>query len=198
MRAALRRYEPRDFDALYNVCVRTAAIGDDLTPAIGDRLLPGHVYAGPYGVLEPDLAFVVEDVEAVGGYIVGTDDTAGFEARCESEWFPALRERYPEGSGAGDVDNRLIAVIHHPPRQDSAIVADYPAHLHIDLVPRLQGQGWGRLLVERFTDAVRSRGASGLHVGVNPANQPALAFYARVGFDVLRTDDRSVILGRRL
>ena len=31
-----------------------------------------------------------------------------------------------------------------------AEVADYPAHLHIDLLPELQGQGFGRALIRRL------------------------------------------------
>jgi ribosomal protein S18 acetylase RimI-like enzyme len=196
--ARLRPFEQGDLEALYDVCVRTAANGDDLTQRIGDPLLPGHVYAAPYCRFEPGLAFVVEDELGVGGYIVGTDDTSAFEARCGSEWWPALRSRYPAGSGVTDVDRRYIALIHQPPPQDEAIVGEYPAHLHIDLLPRLQGQGWGRTLVERFTEAVGDRGATGVHLGVGATNHRAFAFYRRVGFRELRRDESSIILGRRL
>jgi ribosomal protein S18 acetylase RimI-like enzyme len=195
---AIRPYEPRDLDALYDVCVRTAADGDDLTDAMDDPLLPGHVYAAPYGVLEPGMAFVVEDDEGVGGYVVGTVDTAAFESRCEAEWLPALRTRYPAGSGSRDADRRYIAWIHDAPRQDAAIVAEYPAHLHIDLLPRLQGHGLGRALIERFNAAAAAGGACGVHLGVSATNERAVAFYRHVGFETLRGDDRSLVLGRRL
>src|SRR5688572_11503081 len=102
----IRPYEPRDLDALYDVCVRTAADGDDLTGQIGDPLLPGHVYSAPYGVLEPAMAFVLEDDDGVGGYVVGAVDTTAFEGRLEADWFPALRSQYPAGSGARDADRR--------------------------------------------------------------------------------------------
>lgn len=196
MNAIIRAYRHVDLDALYDVCVRTADRGDDLTGAIADPLLPGHLYAGPYGVLEPESAFVVEDADGVGGYIVGTTDTVAFERRLETEWFPALRSRYPEGSG-GAVENLFIAVIHHPVQQDPAIVADYPAHLHIDLTPRVQGKGLGRRLIEMFCDEMQQRGVGGVHLGVNPRNHRALAFYAHVGFAELSNDGGSVLLGRR-
>ena len=38
---------------------------------------------------------------------------------------------------------------------------DYPAHLHIDLLPEVQGQGWGRLLIATLVDALRERGVAG-------------------------------------
>lgn len=198
MPAAIRPYESRDLDALYDVCVRTAADGDDLTGQIDDPSLPGEVYAAPYGVLEPELAFVVEDEHGVGGYVVGTPDTAAFEQRCEDEWLPHVRARSPIGSGATPADRRYIALIHEFPRQDGAIVAEYPAHLHIDLLPRVQGRGLGRALIERFTAAAIAGGVDGVHLGVSATNANALAFYRHLRFDTLRTDPMSLVLGRRL
>lgn len=194
----IRPYEARDLDALYDVCVRTAADGGDLTDAIGDPSLPGHVYAAPYGVLEPEMAFVVEDADGVGGYVVGALDTIAFEERLGTEWFPALRARYPAGSGATDADRRYIALIHDSPPQDAVIVTDYPAHLHIDLLPRVQGIGLGRALIEQFVAAAIAGGATGVHFGVGATNSRALAFYRHLGFEALLTDSHSLVLGRRL
>jgi len=198
MSATIRPYSPADLEALYDVCVRTAASGDDLTPLIGDRRLPGHLYAAPYGVLQPQLAFVAVDAVGVGGYVVGTGDTAQFELSLESDWLPALRVRYPQGAARRDPDDRLISLLHHPPTQDAEVLDDHPAHLHIDLLPRVRGQGLGRQLIERFITEVARAGASGVHVGVNPANEPALAFYGRLGFEEIGTDRVSIVLGRRL
>lgn len=196
--ATIRPYSPADLEALYDVCVRTAASGDDLTPLIGDARLPGHLYAAPYGVLQPQLAFVVHDDLGVGGYVVGTADTAQFERRLEIDWLPALRVRYPEGSAGREPDDRLISLLHHPPTQHADVLGDYPAHLHIDLLPRVRGQGLGRALIERFILEVARAGASGVHVGVNPANERAVGFYGRLGFEKIREDHVSIVLGRRL
>ena len=193
----VRAYRSDDLAAIYDVCVRTADRGDDLTGALADPMLPGHLYAGPYGVLEPKSAFVAEDEEGVGGYIIGAADTAAFERRLELEWFPELRAKYPEGAGAGDMDNVFISMIHHPVIRDSAIAEDYPAHLHIDILPRLQGQGLGRRLIELFCDEMQRRGVTGVHFGVNPRNDRALGFYRHIAFDELSNDGTSVLLGRR-
>lgn len=197
MIANIRPYQPNDLDALYDICVRTAASGEDSWAAFGDPMLPGHLSAGPYGVLEPQLAFVAADADGVGGYVVGTADTAAFEARLETEWFPRLRDRYPKGSGSSDLDNQHISLLHHPAKADSDLVADYPAHLHIDLLPRLQKQGLGRQLIDRFGNEVRRRGAGGVHLAVNPLNHRALNFYAHLGFEELRAGSSSIVLGRR-
>jgi len=58
----IRRAEPRDIDALYEICLLTADSGVDATALYSDRKLPGYVWAAPYGELEPDFAFVLDDL----------------------------------------------------------------------------------------------------------------------------------------
>ena len=71
-----------------------SAVADQGTASMFDdpRIL-GHVFAAPYGVFEPSLAFVADDEAGVGGYIVGALDSRAFEERLEAEWWPALRDR---------------------------------------------------------------------------------------------------------
>src|SRR5258706_13095644 len=89
--AEIRPYRPADLEALYDICLKTGDSGQDASPLYRDAKLVGHLYAAPYGVLEPTSAFVVEDQAGVGGYIVGAADTAAFAARAEAEWWPKLR-----------------------------------------------------------------------------------------------------------
>lgn len=138
----LRGYRPADLDAMYDICLKTGDSGDDATGIYTDPRLLGEVFVGPYAAFEPDLAFVVEDDEGVGGYVIGARDTRGFEQSCEREWWPALRERYPENAFPADGrDAKIVRLIHHPGAAAEHIVRDYPSHLHIDLLPRTQGRG---------------------------------------------------------
>jgi ribosomal protein S18 acetylase RimI-like enzyme len=186
----IRPYRPGDLDAVYRVCLRTGRDGDDATPLYRDHRLIGHLHAAPYAVLEPSLAFVAEDASGVGGYIVGTSDSLAFEARLEREWWPALRARYPPPPA--DVpedqltrDQAKAHLIHHPFGTSPEVARDYPAHLHINLLPRLQSGGHGRRLITAFTGALRRRGTRGVHLGVRPANVRAIGFYRHVGFTEL-------------
>lgn len=196
--ATLRPYRPTDLDALYEICHRTGLAGQDATGVIDDRRLLGDLFAAPYAVLEPDLATIADlDGEAVG-YILGTADTAAFEARMEREWYPAKRVERPQERAGDGVDALFTALLHHPITADPALLATHPAHLHIDLLPVLQGQGLGRRMIEGFCEAVAARGAGGVHFGVNPANEPALGFYRHLGFEQLAVDSHTVTMGRTL
>ena len=62
------------------------------------------------------------------------------------------------------------------------MVEAYPSHLHINLLPRLQGRGFGRRLIERWLQMAGAAGSRGVHLGVNAANRPALGFYRALGF----------------
>ena len=189
--AAIRPYRPEDLDALYRVCLETGDAGRDATALHDDPTLLGHVYAAPYAHFQPDLAFVVEDEQGVGGYVLGALDTAAFDARLEAEWWPALRSRYPlPAAGAPDTpDGFLVGMIHRPHRRDPELLATHPSHLHIDLVARCQGQGHGGRLMGTLLDALRSQGSPGVHLGVSARNRRAIGFYRHLGFEEVAADD---------
>jgi len=185
----IRGFRPADLDELYSVCLATGAGGDDASVLYRDPKLVGHVYAAPYALLSPRTVFVVEDTDTVGGYIVGALDTRGFEALLEAEWWPALRQIYPDPSGTPrvdwSVDQFMSQKIHHPDRTAKEIVEPYPSHLHINLLPHLRGRGIGRQLMARWLGTVRDMGSRGAHLAVGPANRRAIRFYRTCGFHEL-------------
>lgn len=191
MAAVLRPYHPSDLPAMYRICLLTGAAGGDATHLYRNPDLLAHVYAGPYPVADPGLTFVVVDDEGVAGYVVGTADTTAFDAWLEARWWPTLRAQHPmqDDPGDGTEDHVLVRRIHERPGPPDDLFDRYPAHLHIDLLPRAQGQGWGRRLIEALADALRARGVTGLHLGVDARNTAAIAFYERVGFRRGRTHD---------
>ena len=65
--ARIRRYRSGGPDDLYRICLLTADSGQDATSLFRDSRLPGHLFAAPYGVFEPSLAFVAVDAAGVGG-----------------------------------------------------------------------------------------------------------------------------------
>jgi ribosomal protein S18 acetylase RimI-like enzyme len=195
----LRPCRPDDLDDLYRICLLTADNGADGTVLFRDPRLVGDVYAAPYAVLEASLATVAEDDAGVAGYILGAADTQTFNDRLARDWLPGLRQRYPEPSpdGSGEQsyqEHRALTLIHHPEvyAPDPEFVRRYPAHLHIDLLPRLQGRGVGRRLVQTLTAGLRARGCAGLHLNVGLANHRAAGFYQAVGFTEIPAEGRRV------
>jgi ribosomal protein S18 acetylase RimI-like enzyme len=186
----VRPYQDRDLPALYDVCLRTGNQGGDATDLYpGNPELLGAVFAAPYAVLEPELAFVVDDGQRAAGYLVGAADTATFARRFRDEWLPTQAARYPEPTGEiSTPEQRIRYALHHPERFDNPEFAEYPAHLHIDLLPSHQRGGFGRALMTRFLDTLRERGVPGVHLAMGQANRNAYAFYQRMGFQEMRLE----------
>jgi ribosomal protein S18 acetylase RimI-like enzyme len=195
----IRQFRAGDDAELYEVCLRTGDSGKDASAHHTDPTLLGHVYVGAYLALAPRLAFVCVDDAGVAGYVVGAADTRTFERACQQDWWPGLRRRYPRDSFPPQTpDGRLVRLVHEPPEADVDVVERYPAHLHINLLPRLQGQGMGRRLLETLFGALRDMGAPAVHLGVAAVNERAIGFYHRMGFTEVRRHPGSLILARSL
>ncbi len=195
----IRSYRPADLAALYDICLRTGASGEDASEMVEDPRLFGDLYAAPYAVLEPEHAFVLDDGSgAAVGYVLGAVDTTAFETKAEAEWWPPLREAHPDRPGGRRLDDLLISLLHHRSIHDPDVVAEYPSHLHIDLLPGAQGRGWGRRLLETLFGALSAHGSPGVHWGVSTRNERAIGFYRHLGCEELRSDPVTVTFGVRL
>ena len=188
-----------DGDAMYDICLRTGAAGSDATGLYRDRRLLGDIYVGPYLALPGCIGVVFEDAEGIGGYSLAAIDTAAFEAECERSWWPPLRRRHPDpGHAPRDSDGALIANIHRPPSTDPDVLERYPAHLHIDLLPRIQGGGRGRELMAELLDRLIERGVEGVHLGVDGTNTRAIGFYEHLGFETAERTAVDQLMVKRL
>jgi len=194
----IRPYNFNDLASLYSICLKTGDSGKDASSLYKDPELLGHFYAAPYAVLEPELCSVLEDDHEVCAYIVGTADSFDFARHAETQWFPDLREKYSEVPPNFSSADRAVIKLIHEGYQAPKEARDYPAHLHIDLLPQAQGQGFGKKLLNRFCDQLRQKNIPGLHLGVSNANLSARGFYEKYGFLVLKDFGDWSILGLKL
>lgn len=187
----IRAYRPADRDGVSEVCLRTAAAGGDASGVYSDDSLMPEVFALPYVEYAPELAFVVDDGSGrVLGYVIGVADTRAFVEWWKREWTPGFRARHPSpgaptGRNPEFTERQLLEAGTHPERMLIAEIDEYPAHLHIDLLPELQGQGFGRRLIDTLRGALADRGVAAVHLGMDAANTGARAFYDRLGFHEL-------------
>ncbi|WP_410538803.1 GNAT family N-acetyltransferase [Streptomyces sp. KL2] len=185
----VRPYRPRDREAVYDVCVRTADAGGDARGIYRDPDLMGDLFAGPYVWLGPHLAFVLDDGGRAVGYAIGTADTAAFAEAFRREWLPRVAGRHPRASKPVTPDERMTELLYTPERMVLPELADHPAHLHIDILPAYQRAGHGRALMRALLDALCREGAGRVHLGMLTANTGARRFYDRLGFYELTVSD---------
>lgn len=200
--AALRRARPEDEQALYDICLLTGNSGGDASSLYDDPRLLGHVYAAPYLRFAPEFAFVLEDAGGVGGYVIAAPDSQAFEDTLERDWWPALRHQYPDAvhipAAERTPDQRMMTLIHHPNRTPDTLQHEYPAHLHIDLLPRLQGGGNGKRLMLTVLNALADAGVPGVHLGVGGRNEKAVGFYRHLDFQELQAHPWGYTFGMKL
>ena len=198
----LRRAEPRDEPAAYNVCVETGDNGLSAAHQYADdpRAL-GRIFVGPYLALEPDLAFVLEDDEGVCGYLLGALDSHRFLEAYTSTWLPPIQAAHPEPTGdlsEWTPTQKVYSEYHHPELFLPEPYAEYPSHLHIDLLARAQGRGLGGKLMRTLMDALAAKGSPGVHLGMGEGNTRAERFYRRLGFTELARNRGVLYLGHTL
>ena len=76
----------------------------------------------------------------------------------------------------------------------------YPAHLHIDILPEYQNQGYGSVLIKALLDELQRKGIKGIMLIADSDNHGAIRFYERFGFKTLVKSDsiNAIIMAKKL
>ena len=74
----------------------------------------------------------------------------------------------------------------------------YPAHLHIDLLPSAQSMHLGGKLMKRLIEELKARNVPGLLLGVSKTRPQAIHFYKKHGFEVLEEEPFGYTMGLKL
>lgn len=189
----IRPATPADEQQIARICLLTGADGGDAAGRFGDDTVLADVFALPY-LHGPDcVAWVVDISGTAHGYVVAAADTRAFQEWFNTTWWP---ERAPLHVAKTADDAWLLPEAEDPTRCLSDAVDDYPAHLHIDLLPELQGAGWGRRLMDTVMAQLAERGVDGVHLVAPRTNAAAQAFYPKLGFIAIAEDDKGVTFAR--
>lgn len=199
----IRQARPEDLDAFYRIAIETGHLGKNARHLYTDPNMMGHIYSVPYLKFSPELAFVVEWRNRVVGLCVGTSDTRGFDAILESDWWPKLRSKYMKPNEKRrknwTQDERRCQMIHVPEETPETVTSQFPAHLHMNLLPIIQGKGIGGLLLEKWMQRAMQLDVTAMHVGANAGNERAVMFWRKRGFKELPSPkSRTIWMGRLL
>ncbi len=200
----IRGAELSDLPYLYEICLKTGDSGKDASALFSDPYVLGQYYAAPYLFFERDLCFVAEMDGVPQGYILGVSDSTRFETWLDAEWLPPLRQRLARcpAEKLQSTEERGIVSLIMKQRDLSApsdpLLEPYPAHLHIDLLPSLQGKGQGRTLMNALFSALSNKGVKGVSLGVSGTNTSAIGFYKKLGFSVLQEQEWGLVMGKEI
>ena len=147
-------------------------------PALGDRFLR-RLYVALARDREA-VALVAEDRRGILGFAAGVPSVRSFYRRfILRHGAQASAVAIPALARPGTLQRVRESLAYPGAAED---LPD-PELLSIAVVPDARSQGVGRALVEGVVEGLRARGVEELKVVVGADNEPANAFYERVGFE---------------
>ncbi len=174
---SVRKYEKKDAEGVRFACLNSE--GEEIKGNVGRFVL--HTFCDYYIEKEPENCFVLDcDGKAVG-YIICTENYDRYKEIFDKEYLPLNK-------GLGDDLYKWA--------EDSTILQnkhknDYPAHLHIDILPEFHRQGWGGKLLNTLFEHLKNKGIKGVMLTTGSDNVNACNFYKKYGFtqvEILGTD----------
>lgn len=192
----IRNFRPPDEAAVQEITFRTGFKGKDLTGKnyFDDKRLFFLIFAYYYTRYEPEQFFVAVDTkdDTVVGFIGGTTDTEAKQRtfrkkmvwRIVARTFLITSWRYPRTFKTVLSMMRMMGDVQENRAKRAALWAEYPAHLHINLLPDYQSRGLGTRLMKRFERHLIHRGIKGVHLDTTSHNHKAVPFYGKMGFAI--------------
>ncbi len=189
--AFIRLFKPSDRQAVWDIACDTADRGKPIENFFPYRAAVAGMLMRYYTDYEPECLWVAEYEKQVVGYLSGCLDTKRYSHLMSWKIMPpAVMHAVSRGLLWRKETMRIFkagfkSLIRGGLRVDMPL-ADYPAHLHINLREGFRGRHLGRLLMERFLEQARQAKVKGVHAPVLEDNVAASRFFTRSGFNVLR------------
>jgi ribosomal protein S18 acetylase RimI-like enzyme len=187
--ATVRPYRHADREAVMRLAADSAAFGEPVEAFLEDRRLFCDAVYRYYLDYEPEHTWVAVVEPEVIGFLAGCTDGAQ-HARClRTQIVPGLAWGLLSGDyrvGRRTTQYALDAMAAVIRREFPTVdLAQYPAHLHINVDAAWRGRGAGRRLIETYLEQLRSLGVPGVHLRTTNLNVAAVALYSRIGFRLL-------------
>lgn len=181
---SIRKYEQKDFDDVRFTCLNST--GEAFDTVVSEFIL--HTYCDYYIEYEPENCFVIDDDGKAVGYIICTEDYDSFKEVFDREYLPLIKLLGEERCNWA-LDSTIL---------QNKYKKDYPAHMHIDILPQYHRQGWGGKLLDTLFEHLRSKGIKGVMLTAGTGNVNACSFYKKYGFELLEIYDTDVAFGMKL
>ncbi|MHC4561472.1 MAG: GNAT family N-acetyltransferase [Planctomycetota bacterium] len=188
----IRPYRRSDRQAVRGICVATCWMGDYRPEMIPDEWLWAEYWTRYFTDRDPGLSWVAVQAGRTGnvvGYLTGTADIRRFEAYAPYLLAPmaarAIRRRLisrsrPRRALLAFARSALRGELAIPP----ALLRDYPATWHFNLLPAARRQGLGSRMLSLFIAHLRKMNVPGLHAQVISTNAASIATCRRMGMQL--------------
>ncbi len=182
----IRKYAPKDRDNVRYVCLYSDGF-EEMAEDTKNFIL--STYCDYYIEKEPENCFVAADEN---------DRAVGYVICCESfdTFIDVFNEEYLKRIPEADTSFRYYARESTVPSEK--FKEEYPAHLHIDILPEYQRMGIGHRLLDALFEHLKARGVSGIMLSMSALNEKGAAFYKKYGFDFLEESNGTFVYGKKI
>lgn len=194
--ACIKPYELKHREAIRRISVLTALAGEPADQLIDGFDLLADALTKYFTDFEPESCFVAEQDGRVVGYIIGAIDTRVMDKLFTNKilgqliWQAFRTGFFLKAMNLKLVWHGFISFL----RGEFAtpdLSKDFPATLHINLLPEARGFGNGSALMIQYLSYLSSKQVKGVRMATLSAS--AGAFFNRHGFSVLFTSRRSYL-----
>ena len=183
---AIRKYEPKDYEQIINICLDTYDKEEQEAP-INQYIK--QMFCRYYIEKEPENCFVVtDDNDLAQGYVYGASDYDTYHKNM-TEYLELIAEI----RGGMYISDAHIEMYDH-----EIYKSEFPAHLHIDIFGEFRSKGYGSQMIEAFCQNLKDKGIKGVMLIVGDENTGAQRFYERNGFKLLHKKKTGYAYGRYL
>ncbi len=179
-------YEDRYREDVQIVCLNSE--GEENAPQYlaGQFIL--NTFCNYYIDNEPENCFIAVDNGKAIGYIICAENFDKFKNIFDKNYLPLS-----DSFGANRMDWAKNAY-----NSQNTFKYDYPAHLHIDILPDYQRAGLGGKLIDALCNHLTSKGVKGVCLTCSLRNEIAVNFYKKYNFTLLSTENNDVCFGKVL
>ena len=182
----IRPYEEKDKENVRFVCLNSEGPCKSSKRGINFALA---VYCDYYIENEPENCFVAAaDDGRVIGYVICAEDFDCFKKTFVSNYYPKIKKwEYRRRKSA------LRSIIPHEKYKE-----EYPAHLHIDVLPEYQRMGLGHKLTDALLEHLKKKEIKGIMLTTWIRNEKGRGFYDKYGFSLLSEMKNCAVYGFKL
>ncbi len=169
--ARIRKALISDLENVEYVCRMTAGNLACQNDVLGKAI--AKTYSTYYICECADTCFVLaDDEDKAVGYILCEPDYKRYRRVFREKYVPEIKKIHKgEGKKA-----------YYLPVPFSFFGRWFPAHMHIDILPEYQNQGYGSKLLKTLLQELEDRGVKGIMLAAGAENKGAIRFYKRYGF----------------
>lgn len=186
MKMTIRPYEEKDKEDVRFVCLNSE--GPCKLSKRG-RNFALAVYCDYYIENEPENCFVAVDKnDKAIGYVICAEDFDNFKKHFVEEYYPKIQKwEFKRRKSA------LRSIIPHEKYKE-----EYPAHLHIDVLPEYQRMGLGHKMTDSLLKHLKKKSIKGVMLTTWIRNEKGRGFYDKYGFALLNEMKNCAVYGLKL